>query len=481
MNETLKTDLCVIGAGAAGLSVAAGAAQMGAETILIEKGRMGGDCLNYGCVPSKALLAAAKAAHHGETAGAFGVRYPRPEIDFAAVRRHVQEVIAAIAPNDSVERFEALGVRVIKGAARFVGPDSLAVDERRIVARRIVVATGSSPLVPPIEGLSRTPYFTNETIFDLETLPAHLVVIGGGPIGCELSQAFRRLGAKVSLVEMASLLPKDDPEPVALIRERLGDEGITLYEGASVTEVAPLDGNGDGKQTGVRVTLRQNGQSREIAASHLLLAAGRRPNVEGLDLDRAGIAYDSHGIVTDARLRTSNRKVFAAGDIAGGLQFTHLAGHHAGVILKNALFRLPAKVERRAVPWVTYTDPELAQVGMTEAMARDAGETVNVLRWPFAENDRAQTERTTEGAVKVVVTPKGRILGASIVGPQAGELILPWTLAIANRLKIGAMATVIAPYPTLGEAGKRAAGNFYAPKLFNERTRRIVRWLAKLG
>ncbi len=471
--KTLEPDLCVIGAGSAGLSVAAGASQMGAETVLIEKGEMGGDCLNFGCVPSKALLAAGHAAHAWRAAAAFGVAAPEPEVDFARVQQHVQQVIAGIAPTDSVARFTALGVEVIRDSARFEGPRSLVAGDRRIRAKRFVVATGSRPAVPPIAGLAEVDYLTNETVFALTERPAHLIVVGGGPIGCELGQAFRRLGARVSLVEMGDLLPKDDPELVEVVRQGLRDDGVALYEQAKVTHVAKAQG-------GVAVALERDGAPERIEGSHLLLAAGRRPTVADLGLEAAGIACDEAGIRTDARLRTSNRRVYAAGDVAGGPQFTHMASHHAGVVLKNALFRLPAKVETRAVPRVTYTDPELAQVGLTEAQARAAGHAVNLLRWDLHENDRARAERRTEGFCKLVVTPKGRILGASLVGPQAGELIQPWILAIANGLKVSALAQTIAPYPTLGEVGKRAAGSFYTPKLFSARTRKLVRLLLRL-
>jgi pyruvate/2-oxoglutarate dehydrogenase complex dihydrolipoamide dehydrogenase (E3) component len=474
MAQIRTPDLCVLGAGSAGLSIAAGASQLGAETILIEKHKMGGDCLNYGCVPSKALLVAAKAAAFHRHSADLGVHYAEPQIDFAAVHGHVQGVIAAIAPMDSVERFEGLGVSVLRGAAHFTGPGEVEVDGIRIRARRFVVATGSMPLVPPIPGLSEVDYLTNESVFDLTQRPEHLIVIGGGPIGCELGQAFRLLGARVSIVEMASILPKDDPELVEILRRRLRADGIELHEGAKVVGVARTE-------AGLRVEIERDGARQAISGSHLLLAVGRVPGVEGLGLEAAGIEYDRRGIKADARLRTTNPKVYAAGDIAGGLQFTHVAGYHAGIVIKNALFRWPAKLDTSAVPWVTYTAPELAHVGLSESAAREAHGAVNILRWPFAENDRAQAERHLHGMVKAVVRTNGKILGATILGAQAGELIQPWVLAMSQGLKIGALAQMIAPYPTLGEASKRAAGSFYIPKLFGERTKWLVRLLAKLG
>ena len=468
MSKAIKADIAVIGAGSGGLSVAAGAAQMGARTVLVEKGRMGGDCLNYGCVPSKALIAAAQAANTVRHSDRFGVNGHEPEIDFAAVHEHVHGVIAAIAPHDSVERFEGLGVEVIQGAGRFTGPREIEVDGQRVRARRFVIATGSSAAVPPIPGLDDVPYLTNETIFDLTDRPEHLIVIGGGPIGAELAQAHRRLGAEATILEMARILGKDDPEVTEIVRQRLADEGVAMLEGISISSVA-RDGNG------IAVSIEQDGQERTVGGSHLLVAAGRRANVDGLNLDAAGIDYSPRGITVDARLRTTNKRVFATGDVAGDHQFTHVAGYHAGIVIRNALFSLPAKANHDAVPWVTYTDPEIAHVGLTEAQAREKhGHAIRVVRWSFAENDRAQAERETDGLIKVVVGPKGRILGASIAGPHAGELLQPWVLAIGQGLKIGAMANIIAPYPTLGEVNKRAAGSYYTPTLFSDRTRKVV-------
>jgi pyruvate/2-oxoglutarate dehydrogenase complex dihydrolipoamide dehydrogenase (E3) component len=474
MAELIATDLCVIGAGSGGLTVAAGAVQMGARVVLIEQGRMGGDCLNYGCVPSKSLIAAGRVAHIIRNAGRFGINGHEPQVDFLRVYNHVKGVIAAIAPHDSQERFERLGVDVIRARAHFVGPQELEADGRRIHARRIVVATGSSPVVPPIPSLSEVPHLTNETVFELSERPEHLIVIGGGPIGCELAQAHRRLGAQVTVLELFRILPKDDPDAVQIVRERLLAERIDLREGVQVKGVAP-DGNG------IAVTIERAGTEQRMTGSHILVAAGRRANVDGLGLEAAGIEYSDKGITVDARLRTSNKRVYAIGDVVGGLQFTHVAAHHAGVVLKNILFRLPAKVEHRAVPWVTYTDPELAHVGLTEAMAKERGVEVQAVRWSFEENDRAQTERDTVGFAKVLVDRRGRIHGATIVGERAGELIHAWVLALANGIKIGAMAQFVAPYPTLGEVSKRAAGSYYTPKLYSDRTRRLVRFLMRFG
>lgn len=474
MSSTLNVDICVIGGGSGGLGVAAGAVQMGAKTVLIESGEMGGDCLNYGCVPSKALIAAGKHAKAMTDGADFGITPVKPQVDFAKVNAHVKDVIASIAPMDSVERFEGLGVTVLQGAGRFVDKRTVEVNGQRIKARRIVVATGSSAATPPIPGLEDVSYLTNENIFDLTTCPEHLIIIGGGPIGMEMAQAHLRLGARVTVLEAFKLLGKDDPELTAIVLDRLRSEGADLREGA---KIARIDQTGDE----VSITLETDAGDEVIKGSHLLVAAGRKPNLDGLNLEAAGIDYTPRGIKVDDRLRTSNKKVFAIGDVAGGLQFTHVAGYHAGIVIRNALFRVPAKADHSSVPWVTYTDPEMAHVGLTEEMARQKMSKVEVLRWPFAENDRAAAERKTEGLIKVITDSHARILGASIVGPGAGELILPWVMAVSQGMKVSTMASVIAPYPTMSEVSKRAAGSYYTPTLFSPRTRFVVRFLSMFG
>jgi pyruvate/2-oxoglutarate dehydrogenase complex dihydrolipoamide dehydrogenase (E3) component len=470
--KPLTPDLCVIGGGAGGLAVAAGAAQMGASVVLVERGEMGGDCLNFGCVPSKSLIAAAQFAHHWRRGAELGISYAPPQVDFPAVADSVSRVVKRIAPNDSVERFEGLGVKVLRAEARFAGPDHVHAGGFDIRARRFIIAAGSRPAVPAIPGLDSTPYFTNETIFANRVAPRHLLVIGGGAVGIELAQAHRRLGADVTIIDAQPILARDDPELVAILGDSLRAEGINLMPSIAITAV---ERDGDGT-----AVVLAGGE--RVAGSHLLVAAGRQPNIETLDLAAAGIAATPHGITVDARLRTTNRRVFAIGDVAGGPQFTHVALYHTGIVIRNALFRLPARVDYRALPSVVYTDPELARAGMSEATARDAyGATIRVLRWPFTENDRAHTERDTAGMVKIVTTAKGRILGAAILGPGAGDQITVWALAISRKLKIGAVASLIVPYPTRGEAGKRAAGSFYTPTLFGPRTRRLVRLLARFG
>lgn len=462
----IKTDICVIGAGSGGLSVAAGAVQMGADVVLLEGHKMGGDCLNYGCVPSKALLAAGHKAH-AMGQGAFGVSAGPVATDYAAAKDHVAATIAAIEPHDSQERFEGLGVKVIRAFGRFTGHDTVQAGETEITARRFVIATGSRPFVPPIPGLAETPYFTNETIFDLREKPGHLIVIGGGPIGLEMAQAHRRLGCEVTVLEGARALGKDDPELAAIAIGALRAEGIAIVEGAMVSGIS-------GGGNAVSVT---TDDGTRYEGTHLLVAVGRTVNIDGLDLHKAGVERTRTGVKVDASLRSpTNRKVYAIGDAAGGLQFTHVAGYHAGVIVRQMLMGLPAKTRSDHIPWATYTDPELAQVGLTEAAAREKyGDRLSVVRFPYSGNDRAIATGQTAGLIKVMVV-RGRPVGAGIVGAQAGELIQTWALAIANKLKMGAIAAMVAPYPTLGEINKRAAGAYFGPKLFESPwIKRIVR------
>ena len=467
----LTPDVCIVGAGAAGLVVAAGAAQLGLDVVLIERGEMGGDCLNYGCVPSKALIAAARAAQAQRSGDALGIAAVEPTVDFGRVMDHVAGTIAAIAPNDSVERFEKLGVRVLREEARFVGRSELAAGPHRIRSKRIVLATGSRPAVPPIPGLGEAPYLTNETVFANRTLPQHLIVIGGGPIGLELAQAFRRLGSHVTVLEAARFLAKDDPELADVVLGRLKDEGVELRAGAKIAKV-------ETRVDGTAVIL-EGGE--RLVGSHLLVATGRAPTVDGLDLDKAGIAHTPRGITVDATLRTTNRGVWAIGDCNGLYAFTHMAAYEASLFIRGALFRAPARLDHSIVPWTTYTDPELAQVGLGEQAAREMhGDGIKVLRWPFADNDRARTERLHDGLVKAIADRRGRILGAAIVAPNAGELIQPWCLAMSKRLTMSALASFVPPYPTLGEASKRAAGSYFTETLFGGRTRKLVRFLARL-
>ena len=476
MTEILKPDICVIGGGSGGLSVAAAAAVLGVPVVLVERHKMGGDCLNTGCVPSKALLAAAKRAELMRGAGVFGISAPIIDVDFAKVHEHVQRVIAAIAPTNSAERFAGLGVRVIKGHAKFKDRKTVVVGEDyEIRARRFVIATGSTAALPPIPGIDGGPYLTNDTVFDLTERPDRLIIIGAGPIGLEMAQAFRRLGSEVTVLEAAAPLAKDEPECAAIVLDRLEREGVVIRAGVNVTGVKHAIGS-------AAVTFDGGGGEETVEGRYLLIAAGRKPTTDGLNLEAAGVRYDRSGIFVNKKLKTANRRIYAIGDVAAKqLQFTHAANYHAGLVIRNALFRLPVKVNNGVIPWVTYTDPELAQTGMTEAQARARGKKIRVLRWPYHDNDRAQAERETHGHIKVITDRKGKILGATIVGAQAGELIAMWTLAIAQGLNIRALTGIVLPYPTLSEIGKRAAIDYFTPSLTSPLVRRIIAWLRIFG
>jgi pyruvate/2-oxoglutarate dehydrogenase complex dihydrolipoamide dehydrogenase (E3) component len=467
-------DLCIIGAGSAGLSIAAGAVQMGASVVLIEHDKMGGDCLNTGCVPSKALLAASKLADHMRHANRLGLPSHDPKIDFKAINKHVHDVINTIASNDSEARFKKLGCTVIRAKGQFTDRRTVIAGSHEIKARRFVIATGSRAATPPIPGLSEVPYFTNETIFDNTENPKHLLIIGAGPIGAEMAQAHCRLGIKVSVVDIGPLLPRDEPDCAEVIRQQLKDDGIALHETIQIEKVYKT-----GQE--ICIDIIENKRKKTLKGSHLLVAAGRRPNVDDLNLEKAKVDFKPQGVITNDRLQSvSNRKVTAAGDAAGSYQFTHAASYHAGIIIRNVLFALPAKVKYTALPWVTYTDPELSHVGLMEADAKKRHPNCRILNFPFTDNDRAIAEKATRGKIKVIVTQKGHILGVTIVGRNAGELILPWCLAIENHLKISRMASLIAPYPTLSEINKRVAGSFYTEKLFSNKTRKLVRFIAKI-
>ena len=470
--ERVRADLAIIGAGSGGLSVAAGAAQLGLKVVLFEKGEMGGDCLNYGCVPSKALIAAADAAHVAGHSTALGISASGIKVDFAAVMARVHHVIAEIAPIDSQARFEGLGVRVVREAARFRDRRVVESDSLRVTARKVVIATGSRAAVPPIPGLDVVPYLTNESIFELKACPEHLIVLGGGPIGAELGQAFRRLGSRVTLIEADAVLGREDPDAAAVVVDQLKADGVTVLAGHKAVRVEP----------GPTVVVSGPEGEQRIAGSHLLIALGRQASLDGLNLDAAGVAFDRAGVKTDRSLRTSNRRVFAIGDAAGRGQFTHLAGAHAGLFVRKALFAAPINADSLLVPRVTYTSPELAAVGLTEAQARAAhGDDVRVLVQPFADNDRAQAEGDIRGFAKLIASRRGKILGVTLVGAHAGDHLPLWVLTMTTGLKLSQLTGMIAPYPTRGEINKRLAGQWYTGALFSPATRHLVSVLKRFG
>ncbi len=451
MNKT-EFDICVIGAGAAGLVIAAGGTSLGAKVALVEKHKMGGDCLHYGCIPSKTLLQSARVVHTMTHADKFAIPSHTPSTDISAVMERVASVIKSIEPHDSPERFRELGVDVILGAGQFTDSHTFTVNGRDIQARHFVIATGSRAAIPAIRGIEDTPYLTNEEVFDLREAVDSLIVIGGGPIGIEMAQAFGRLGSKVYLVQRGpQILPREDPDMAEVVAKQLQQEGVQL-----LTEHSPA--RVEGTKTDIRLTLLDPaGNEKTINATHLLVATGRQPNLEKLALEKANINLKNGRIITDARLRTSNKRIFAAGDVVGGPQFTHMAEHHAGVVLRNTIFRLPAKVETKVIPWATFSDPELARVGLSETEARQQGVRHKVYRFPFQDMDRAKADGTTEGFAKIITNPKGKLLGAAIVGPHAGELIHEYVLAIAKGMTAADLSSVIHIYPTLAQINRRVA------------------------
>jgi pyruvate/2-oxoglutarate dehydrogenase complex dihydrolipoamide dehydrogenase (E3) component len=471
MNDKPEFDLCVIGGGAAGLTVAAGGAVLGAKVALVEKRALGGDCLYYGCVPSKTLLHSAKVAQTLREAHHFGLPAHLPDVSLRDVMDRVQSVIQAIEPHDSPERFRGLGVEVVFGEGHFIDPRMFQVNDRPLTAKNFVLATGSRPAIPPIEGLEQVPYLTNETVFALREEVEHLIVLGAGPIGLELAQAFRRLGSQVDVVEMApQAMPREDGDLTEIVAGQLRQEGMRLHFGHRVLGV-------EGGQRDLRVFVRDgNGQEKWLTGTHLLVATGRKANVEDLGLEAAGVHLENGRLVTDRRLRTSNPRIYACGDVAGPYLFTHMAAHQAGVVLRNALFHWPARVEERVIPWCTFTDPEMARVGLSETEVKSQGIPHRVYTFPFESIDRAQTDGATVGRAKIVTNPRGKLLGAALVGPHAGELIHEYVLALTKGMKASDLAGVIHIYPTLAEINRRVAEE----RLKEALTPTRKRWMKRL-
>ncbi len=467
----MKRDLIIIGGGAGGLVVASVAAQLGLKVTLIEKNeQLGGDCLHTGCVPSKALIHAARVASLMRRAGEFGLDAVEPAVDLGRVMDHVRSVIEHIQQHDDPQRFRDYGCEVLFGAAEFIDAHTVGVNGQHLQGRRFVIATGSRPFVPPIEGLEQADYLTNENLFSLRDLPHRLLVLGGGPIGLEMAQAFARLGSAVTVVErLPQLLSQEDPQVADSLRKKLESEGLVIHTSLAA-EAVSVD-------KGIRTVKCSGGLTLE--ADQLLVAVGRRPNVEALGLEAAGVTTGPHGIEVDRRLRTSQKHIFACGDVCGPYPFTHMAEYQAGIVISNAVFRFPKKTDYRVVPWVTYTDPELARAGLTEQQAREQGIDAQVLSFPFSGIDRALAAVETWGEARFV-THKGRILGASILGPHAGELIHEIALAMKTGAKIGDISATIHAYPTLAQVHRRTVNSYYGEKLFSARTRQLVHWINRL-
>jgi|SRR6185437_1768067 len=471
MPDNNQYDICIIGAGAGGLTVAAATSQFGLKVALVEGHKMGGDCLNYGCVPSKALLASAKHYFDAKYSEKYGFEFEAKSVDIKNVMAKIREIIATIAPHDSVERFSNLGVSVYQGNGSFVDNDTIKVGDQLIKAKYFVIATGSRPVVPSIPGINDVNYLTNETIFELNETPEHLIVMGGGPIGCELAQAFLMLGIKVTVLSLRKILPKDETDLVNLLRQEIKGQGLNLYEDIKIIKIIK-------KESGIELIIEDNGVEQIISGSHLLVATGRIPSLDKLNLEAANIKYTPKGVIVDERLRTSNKRIFAIGDVAGSYQFTHIASYHAGIVIRNIVFRQRAKVNYLAVPWATYTYPVLAHVGLLE---RDAeikyADDIKISEFEYSENDRAQAERLTIGKIKLITTKKGKVLGVSILGANADDLLSPWIDIINRGETVKALSKNITPYPTLGEINKQVVGEYYKPILFSPKVKLLVKFL----
>jgi pyruvate/2-oxoglutarate dehydrogenase complex dihydrolipoamide dehydrogenase (E3) component len=472
-------DIGILGGGAAGLTVAAGASQFGAKTLLIEKAKsLGGDCLHYGCVPSKTLIRTAGVWAQARRSVEFGLpELSLPAVDLGAVMARVGSVIATIQKHDSEERFCGLGAEIQFGAGVFIDDHTVEFNGKRVSAKNWVLATGSRPAVPPVEGIETVPYWTNETVFTQQVLPGRLLVLGGGAIGIEMAQAFQRLGSKVTVVEFFDqILGPEDEDVAAILQERLLAEGLTILTGTKATRA---ESNGATVRLIVEPA-RGGGKPQTLEADALLVATGRLPNVNRLQLENAGVEYTPKGVTTDLRMRTNQKHIYACGDVNGLLQFTHVAGYEGGIALSNSVLHLPRKADYEKVPWCTYTDPEVASVGLNEKRAREAEVEYRVLEEKFVDNDRALAEAEPLGKIKVLITPKGKILGCQIIGAHAGELIHEWIAAVNGGLKLSTLAGAIHVYPTLSEISKRAAGNYFSEKLFSDRTKSVLRFLFNL-
>lgn len=461
---TKKRDVVVIGGGAAGLVVASVAAQLGLDVVLINKqADMGGDCLHFGCVPSKALLKSASVAHSMRQADHWGIGSVQPQVDMLEVNAAIKKAIDTIQVHDSRERFESLGCEVIVGEARFISPSQVQVNDATIDAKRFVIATGSTVWVPPIKGLEQVNFLTNEDMFSLPVLPKSMIVLGGGPVGVEMAQAYSRLGTDVTIVELASrLLPRADMQASTILADTLADEGVTIVLNNKVVEVNESDG--------LKQVVLDDGAT--LSAESLLVAIGRRPVIDSLNPDEAGISYDGKGIKVDRKMRTTNKRIYACGDVTGEMPLTHVAELQAGIVLANLVFKLPKKINYDVIPSVVYTDPEVAQVGVSveDCEKLKHGE---VHQFDIAKLDRAITDNNRSG-VATLLTNKGRIIGAHIIAPHAGELIHELALAIQEKMKVSKLTALVHAYPSYSQLNKRLAGQYYNNRLFSPRTKKIV-------
>lgn len=470
-------DIGIIGGGAAGLTVASGTSQLGAKTLLIEKEtELGGDCLHFGCVPSKTLIKSAQVYHQMKHAAHYGLPSVEvPPVDFKSVSDRIRSVIAVIQKHDSQERFCGLGAQVEFGEASFTDEHTVRMGNRSVTAKNWVIATGSSPVAPPIPGLDKTPYLTNREIFYMDRLPESIIILGAGPIGIEMAQALNRLGSQITVVDRADqILTKEDKDMADEAMAVLAAEGVRFHLDASIESVAT---KGDRKE----VTIKdRDGQSVQLTSDALLVAMGRSANIEGLNLDSIGVETQRTGIIVDPRMRTSQKHIYAAGDVNGGYQFTHAAGYEGSIVISNAIFHLPRKANFTNLPWCTYTDPELASIGMNERFAKQAGIETKVWIEPFESNDRSLAEGQTTGRIKLVLDKSEKPLGVQILGNHAGELIGEWVAALNAKVKLATLAAAIHPYPTIGEISKKVAGSVFAPKIFSKKMQKGLKFFFNL-
>jgi len=470
-------DIGIIGGGAAGLTVASGAAQLGGKTLLIEKEKaLGGDCLHFGCVPSKTLIKTAHVYHQMKNGPRFGLpALDPPPVDFKEVSSRIRSVIGVIQKHDSVERFCKLGAQVEFGEPAFKDEHAVNLNGKTVSAKNWLIATGSSAAAPPIEGLDTTPYLTNREIFYLDTLPSSLIILGAGPIGIEMAQAFCRLGTQVTVIQRSGqILGKEDQDMADLVQKTLADEGVTFFMNTAILRVADAAGG--------REVVVQNAaeETMTLKAEQIMVALGRSPNVTGLGLENIDVAFDRRGIEVNEKLRTGHKHIYAAGDVTGGLQFTHVAGYEGGVVLSNAIFHLPKKTDYTHVPWCTYTHPELASIGMNENSARAAGIEYSTWTEEFADNDRGLAEGETVGHIKLLLNTKGKPLGVQILGPHAGDLISEWVAIMNGKVGMSTIASAIHPYPTLGEINKRVVGSIFSEKIFSNKVRKVLKFFFRL-
>jgi len=469
-------DIGILGGGSAGLTIAAGSAMLGARTLLVEKEKsLGGDCLHFGCVPSKTLIKTAHVLHLMKHSGKFGLpEVSLKPVDYKAVARRIRSVIDMIKKHDSPERFCKLGAQVEFGSPRFSDEMTVEIEGRRYSAKNWVIATGSSPAVPPIDGLDSTSYLTNREIFSLEHLPESMIILGGGPIGIEMAQAFCRLGSKVTVIQRENqILGKEDKDLADQVMNLMSSEGVVFYLNASVLRVKD-----SGKEKEVVIKTAESELSLKCGA--ILVAIGRTFNLDGLGLENIGVQFDRRGLKLDNRLRTAQKHIYGAGDVTGQYLFTHAAGYEGGIVIRNAIFHLPAKVDYTNIPWCTYTDPELASIGMNEARAKDAGIKYSVWTEPFRRNDRSLSEGEENGMIKMVLDEKEKPVGIQILGPHAGELINEWVATFNGNSKLSTIASAVHPYPTLGEINKRVVGNFFAEKIYSEKVKKGLKFFFSL-